>query len=45
MVGDWMLRLRERTDHEGRLLPYILAGLVDDTPQVGSMPPQMAFGL
>lgn len=34
VVGDWMLTLRERSDHEGRLLPFLLAGLVDETPQV-----------
>lgn len=34
MIGDWMLRLRERCDHEGRLLPFVLAGLVDECPQV-----------
>lgn len=38
VVGDWMLRLRERSDHEGRLLPYILAGLVDEAPQVSESP-------
>jgi hypothetical protein len=34
VVGDWMLHLRERADHEGRLLPYVLAALVDEAPQV-----------
>jgi hypothetical protein len=36
VVGDWMLRLRERSDHEGRLLPYVLAALVDDAPAVAA---------
>jgi len=34
MVGNWMLTLRERLDHEPRLLPYILSGLCDDAPAV-----------
>jgi hypothetical protein len=34
VVGDWMLRLPERVDHEGRLLPFLLAGMVDEGPQV-----------
>jgi hypothetical protein len=34
VVGNWMLRLRERTDHEGRLLPFVLAALVDETQAV-----------
>jgi hypothetical protein len=33
-VGDWMLNLRERVDHEPRLLPYALSALCDDSPQV-----------
>lgn len=36
VVGDWMLRLRERADHEGRLLPFLLAALVDEAPAVGA---------
>lgn len=34
MIGNWMLTLRERLDHEPRLLPYILSGLCDDAPAV-----------
>ncbi|GBF95342.1 hypothetical protein Rsub_07770 [Raphidocelis subcapitata] len=36
IVGSWMLGLRERADHEGRLLPFVLAALIDDAPQVSS---------
>lgn len=34
MVGNWMLTLRERLDHEPRLLPYVLSGLCDEAPAV-----------
>lgn len=34
MLGDWMLHLRERVDHEHRLLPYVLSALSDDNPQI-----------
>lgn len=34
MIGNWMLALRERTDHEARLLPYLLSGLCDESPVV-----------
>lgn len=34
MIGNWMLTLRERTDHEARLLPYLLSGLCDESPAV-----------
>lgn len=33
-VGDWMLNLRERVDHESRLMPYALSALDDPHPQV-----------
>ena len=33
-VGDWMLRLRERLDHEQRLLPYLLSALSDEAAEV-----------
>jgi hypothetical protein len=34
MIGNWMLTLTERLDHESRLLPYVLSGLTDDCPAV-----------
>jgi hypothetical protein len=34
MVGNWMLTLRERRDHEPRLLPYVLSGMCDESPAV-----------
>jgi hypothetical protein len=34
VLGDWMLRLRERLDHEQRLLPYVLSALSDESPGV-----------
>lgn len=34
MVGNWMLTLRERRDHEARLLPYVLSGICDESPAV-----------
>ncbi|KAF5842633.1 armadillo-type protein [Dunaliella salina] len=33
-ISDWMLNLRERVDHEPRLLPYALSALNDSCPQV-----------
>ena len=30
-LGDWMTTLVERTDHEPRLLPYVLSALADDS--------------
>jgi hypothetical protein len=44
MLGDWMLHLRERLDHEPRLLPYLLSALGDESPavQVRGMMPSMA---
>jgi len=32
-ISDWMLNLRERVDHEPRLLPYALSALNDACPQ------------
>lgn len=34
MVGDWMLKLRERIDHHSRLMPYALSALSDPSPAV-----------
>jgi hypothetical protein len=34
MVGNWLLTLRERMDHQPRLLPYLLSGLCDESPSV-----------
>jgi hypothetical protein len=34
MIGNWLLTLRERRDHEARLLPYVLSGICDDSPAV-----------
>lgn len=34
MVGSWLLTLRERLDHQPRLLPYLLSGLCDESPVV-----------
>lgn len=36
MVGSWLLTLRERRDHEARLLPYVLSGICDEAPAVVS---------
>jgi hypothetical protein len=36
MVGNWLLTLRERRDHEARLLPYVLSGICDESPAVVS---------
>ena len=33
-LGDWMTTLVERTDHEPRLLPYVLSALVDESDDV-----------
>eukprot|EP00892_Ulva_mutabilis_P010543 jgi/Ulvmu1/7861/UM004_0092.1 len=33
-IGDWLLHLDERIDHQGRLLPYLITGLTDTSPQV-----------
>ncbi|KAG2455132.1 hypothetical protein HYH02_000951 [Chlamydomonas schloesseri] len=34
LLGDWMTRLRERLDHESRLLPYVLSALNDESPEI-----------
>lgn len=34
MVGDWMLKLRERIDHHSRLMPYALSALSDPSAAV-----------
>lgn len=33
-IGNWMLTLRERRDHEARLLPYVLSGICDESHAV-----------
>ncbi len=33
-LHDWMTNLRERIDHEPRLLPYLLSALTDPVPAV-----------
>ncbi|EFJ44828.1 hypothetical protein VOLCADRAFT_106220 [Volvox carteri f. nagariensis] len=34
VVGDWMTGLRERLDHESRLLPFVLSALNDEAPEI-----------
>lgn len=34
MIGNWMLHLPERIDHEHRLAPYVFGALTDESPQV-----------
>ena len=34
-LGDWMTTLVERTDHEPRLLPYVLSALVTNPTTFG----------
>jgi hypothetical protein len=34
VLGDWMLNLSERMDHEHRLLPYLLGALNDSDTSV-----------
>ena len=36
-VGDIMTRLPDKYDHEGRIFPYILSGLYDQTDSIRSM--------
>ncbi|GMH40548.1 hypothetical protein BSKO_08452 [Bryopsis sp. KO-2023] len=36
MISDWMLNLRERLDHESRLIPYALSALNDECPEVAA---------
>ena len=33
-LGDWMTTLIERTDHEPRLLPYVISALTDEAELV-----------
>lgn len=33
-LGDWLLNLRERMDHEPRLMPFIMSALSDDVPEI-----------
>jgi hypothetical protein len=33
-VGDWLTRLTDRWDHHGRLVPYILSGLFDESQDI-----------
>jgi hypothetical protein len=34
MLGDWMINLRERMDHEPRLMPYVISALNDVSPAI-----------
>ena len=34
MLGDWMTTLTERTDHEPRLLPYVISAVADSDQKV-----------
>ncbi|PNH12703.1 HEAT repeat-containing protein 2, partial [Tetrabaena socialis] len=34
VLADWLTALRERMDHEARLLPYVLSGLNDEVPEI-----------
>ena len=36
VIGDWMTTLIERTDHESRLLPYVISALTDEASLVQS---------
>ncbi|GFR41385.1 hypothetical protein Agub_g2068, partial [Astrephomene gubernaculifera] len=36
VLADWMTGLRERLDHEARLLPYVLSALNDESPEIQS---------
>ena len=33
-VGEWLVSLHERIEHQPRLLPYLLGGLCDDIESV-----------
>lgn len=36
VIGDWLLHLPERKDHEKWLMPYVMSALNDtESPQVG----------
>ncbi|GBG68503.1 hypothetical protein CBR_g3047 [Chara braunii] len=41
MVGDWMVNMPEHSDHEVRLLPYVLCAFHDPSPKLQ----QLAFNL
>eukprot|EP00742_Colponemidia_sp_Colp-10_P008737 GILJ01009480.1.p1 GENE.GILJ01009480.1~~GILJ01009480.1.p1 ORF type:complete len:959 (-),score=177.34 GILJ01009480.1:85-2961(-) len=34
VISDWLLHLEDKGDHEGRLFPYLLSGLSDESPEV-----------
>ncbi|GLC35967.1 hypothetical protein PLESTB_000524400 [Pleodorina starrii] len=34
VLSDWMTGLRERLDHESRLLPFVLSALNDEAPEI-----------
>ncbi|KXZ56414.1 hypothetical protein GPECTOR_1g369 [Gonium pectorale] len=34
VLADWMTGLRERLDHEARLLPFVLSALNDESPEI-----------
>ncbi|GIL99070.1 hypothetical protein Vretimale_4331 [Volvox reticuliferus] len=34
VLADWMTQLRERMDHESRLLPFVLSALNDEAPEI-----------
>jgi hypothetical protein len=36
MIGDWLLNLPDRMDHDTRLLPYLLNGLADPNPEIAA---------
>jgi hypothetical protein len=40
MVGNWLLMLRERMDHQPRLQPYPLSGLCDESPAIVQVRPK-----
>lgn len=33
-IGDWLLTLRERMDHEPRLMPFVMSALNDEVPEI-----------
>ena len=37
LLGSWQLQLPERDETEARLLPYLLAGISDDQPEVAAV--------
>lgn len=36
MIGDWMLNLVERVDHESRLIPFVISALSDESPDISA---------